>query len=77
MSQNSRGYKGVTLKISLSSLFLSPNSLLRNNQCFAFLYYLHEAFCVHVRAQSLSCVQLSVTPWTTAQLYPLSMAFPR
>ena len=31
--------------------------------------------CVH--AQSLSCVQLFVTPWTVAHQTPLSMGFPR
>ena len=28
-------------------------------------------------AQSLSCVQLSVTPWTVARQAPLSLGFPR
>ena len=33
--------------------------------------------CVCVRTQSLSCVQLFVTPWTVARQAPLSMEFSR
>ena len=32
---------------------------------------------IHTRAQSLSHVQLSVTPWTVAHQAPLSMGFSR
>ena len=37
------------------------------------LKILHRVLC----AQSLSCVQLFVTPWTVAHQAPLSMDFPR
>ena len=33
--------------------------------------------CVCVHTQSLSCVQLFVTPWTVARQAPLSMEFSR
>ena len=33
--------------------------------------------CLCVHAQSLSCVQLFVTPWTVAHQAPLSVGFPR
>ena len=41
-----------------SRLFPAPNSLLRNNQCFPFLYYLQEAFCVHVSSVTQLCSTL-------------------
>ena len=33
--------------------------------------------CLCVHAQSLTCVQLFVTPWTVAHQAPLSVGFPR
>ena len=33
--------------------------------------------CACVRAQLLSCIQLSATPWTVAHQAPLSMEFSR
>ena len=38
--------------------FPSPNSLLRNNQYFPFLYYLQETLCVHVCSVTQLCPTL-------------------
>ena len=53
----------------------SPAQKLSKRHVQQFLWKFIKEACVH--AQSLSCVRLFVTPWTTAHQAPLSMEFSR
>ena len=46
-------------------------------QNYMFMYVVTQGHYVCICAQSLSCVQLFVTPWTAAHQAPLSMGFSR
>ena len=65
-------------------IYLSSNHYILVIVIYTFILYKNDIchlciifLCIYVHTQSLSHVQLFVTPWTIAHQAPLSMGFPR